>query len=1045
MVRDAPAPHARFRLSSFVAWLVIGGLLAGGPWAAPAWAQQRMVPTLAYSAAFSFFYEGEYEDALSAFRDAARGCIKTPQSRWIDSICYETMVGECYFHMGHLEQALEHYTAALQLCVAFSDWMIYVQFPLGIRPSATRVRIPWGVSSRHARLGSYPEEMPITQGRIDQKEVIQRGGVVQPATSRLIRVEEIVRCTTLAIRRRTQLLGPLAPRDPLFGELVTRLSRRPGPPNHWSEAWIDVQLGLAYSAVGKTAQATPLLKRAMVAAGEFDHPLTSTALLELGRLSMLSGDYAAASGYFEEATYAAVHYPDAGVLEEAFRGGALVHLLANRKGIYPPLAPALAWAKVKDLRQLRASLALSAAENHAVLGQTREAARLLEEARLTIGRRKMGGGRIGARLSFLSALTLFQQKKTADGDAALAAAMRYMQHGSYWLFHIGLADQAYTGGTATARTAMELYSDVLRDPQPTDWAFDPMEAMAVLVTPHPLPIEHWFEVAMQRKEHETALEIADRARRHRFFSSLAFGGRLQSLRWILEGPLEALDQQSQLLRRDLLARYPMYDQLAQQARALHADLKAMPLVAEDRDLFIRQSRELGQLAALSAQQEALLREVAVRREPAGLVFPPLRSTQEIQKSLPPGHALLVFFATRGRLYAFLLNNEKYAYWQISSPAVLFREIVGMLREMGHFQQNHELALKDLSNEQWKKSASQILQLLLKGSQADFSQKFDELVIVPDGVLWYLPFEALEVEVDGELRPLISRFRIRYVPTASLATCQGPARNPVGNTAVVTGRLFPRDDESVAREALAQLARALPGTVALKSPPPAPSAVYGTLFDRLIVLDDLNLAVGGPYGWAPVPAEQGRAGGSLSDWLALPWGGPDEVILPGYHTAAENSLKGISPTTAGNEIFLSVCGLMSAGSRTLLLSRWRTGGQTSFNLVREFARELPHSSPADAWQRSVFLAAGSRVDPEAEPRIKKTATEKLPNANHPFFWAGYMLVDSGTVAQKPEPPAEEPVLKLKKVEQAVPLPKNPEPPDAKQVEPLDADRPAAQRP
>ncbi|MHC4177187.1 MAG: tetratricopeptide repeat protein, partial [Planctomycetota bacterium] len=423
MVHYAFARHGRLRRCALLAAVLLGGLWAGGPWASSA--RGQMVPSFEYHSTFLTFYEGEYRDALDGFRDAGRGAIKTPQSRWIDSICYETMVGECYYHLGHLNQALEHYTAALQLSVAFSDWMIRVGFPATIRPSAARTRIPWGVSTRPSRLGFYPREMPITQGRIDQKEVIQRGGVVQPAIARLIRVDEIVRCTALAIRRRAKLLGPLAPRDPLFGELLTRLSRRPTLPNHWSEAWIDVQLGLAYSAVGKTVQAVTHLNRAVVAAGEFDHPLTSTALLELGHLATIKGDYAEASRYFQEATYAAVHYPDPGVLEEAFRGGALAHLLANREGVFPPLAAALAWAKRKDYRQLRASLALSAAENYAVLGQTREAARLLDQARLTIGRRQMGGGRIGARLSFLAALALFQQKKVADGDAALAAAMRY--------------------------------------------------------------------------------------------------------------------------------------------------------------------------------------------------------------------------------------------------------------------------------------------------------------------------------------------------------------------------------------------------------------------------------------------------------------------------------------------------------------------------------------------------------------------------------------------------------------------------------------------
>ena len=130
---------------------------------------------------------------------------------------------------------------------------------------------------------------------------------------------------------------------------------------------------------------------------------------------------------------------------------------------------------------------------------------------------------------------------------------------------------------------------------------------------------------------------------------------------------------------------------------------------------------------------------------------------------------------------------------------------------------------------------------------------------------------------------------------------------------------------------------------------------------------------------------------------------------------------------GREIFLSVCGLMASGGRTLLLSRWRTGGQTSFDLVREFAQELPHASPTEAWQRSVFLAAGSRLNLEAEPRIKRTATEEPPTANHPFFWAGYLLIDSGTAPKKADPEPVDPALKFNKAAPPPPKPIRPEGP------------------
>ena len=41
--------------------------------------------------------------------------------------------------------------------------------------------------------------------------------------------------------------------------------------------------------------------------------------------------------------------------------------------------------------------------------------------------------------------------------------------------------------------------------------------------------------------------------------------------------------------------------------------------------------------------------------------------------------------------------------------------------------------------------------------------------------------------------------------------------------------------------------------------------------------------------------------------------------------------------------------------------------------------------------------GSRLNLDAEPRLKRAATDETPKADHPFFWAGYMLVDCGTAA------------------------------------------------
>ena len=978
--------------------LFCGVMLSGGPSARPANAQisREGVPSSSYQMTFGLYHDGEYRGALKSYLREGRGAIKTVQSSWIDSICYHAMSGECYYQMGQLPEALEHYTSAIRLYVAFSDWMVRVRFPEAIRPETqinVRRRVTWGQTKRQVQLGDFPRSIPISQGQIDAGKAFRQGGVVEKPVLFSIDVIEIIRCTTLAIRRRTELLGPACRHDPLTGQLLTALTRRPGLPNHWSECWIDLQLGLAEAAAGKEPQAVSTLQRAVLAGGQFDHPMTCIALFELGRLALKQGDFAKAADYFAEATYSAASYGDLGVLEEAFRYGAIVHLMANNKSLFPPLAEAIRWAKTNRYGQLHCSLLLAAAENYAVLGQTKQAAGMLEEAGAVLSRRDMAAGHIGARHSFLTALVLFQQGNIGGGDRAAAAAMDYMRHGSHRLFQIGLVDKLHLDGVVTPRVASDLYADVLRDPTESDWLTDPMESLATLVSPHPVPLEHWFEVAIEHKEHEKAFEIADRARRHRFFSSRPFGGRLESLRWILEGPEQVLNTKDQLHRRDLRVQFPEYEKASQAIREFRATLTKAPIVPEAGEPATLQRKNLAELGALGQRQEAVLRQIAVRREPAGLVFPPLRSTGEIQKALPKGHALLTFFATSRQLYAFLLNSEKYGYWQVGAPTMLNKQVVGLLRDMGHFDPNHEIPLKEIVDAKWRKSAENLLSTILKGSKADFTAQFEQLTIVPDGVLWYVPFEALQVPVNGEPQALGSRFQIRYAATAGLAIPDGRGRKASGTTGVVVGRLFPNDDPAVAKKAFDQLAQALPGAVALPSPLPAPSALYRTLLDRLIVYDDIQLGKSGPYGWEPIQIEHGKPGNTLDDWLSLPWGGPETIILPGFHTAAESALKQPHPN-AGQEVFLSVCGLMASGAETVLLSRWRTGGQTCFDLIREFAQELPHASPSEAWQRATALCIDSHVNLDAEPRIKRTSNDDAPKASHPFFWAGYMLFDPG---------------------------------------------------
>ena len=89
-------PHLQFLCAVAVAVL----------WPRAASAQVDQMPEPGYYAAVNEFYSGQYRDAERAFRRMTRSGVQANQSRWIDSICYNAMLGEVLYHQGRNAEAL---------------------------------------------------------------------------------------------------------------------------------------------------------------------------------------------------------------------------------------------------------------------------------------------------------------------------------------------------------------------------------------------------------------------------------------------------------------------------------------------------------------------------------------------------------------------------------------------------------------------------------------------------------------------------------------------------------------------------------------------------------------------------------------------------------------------------------------------------------------------------------------------------------------------------------------------------------------------------
>jgi len=962
----------------------------------------RSFPSNDYYSALQVFLDGDVVRAARGFDRMSR--MKTLNAEWVDSIARHAMLGECKYQMGDLGGALDQYTAALNIYLANPAWLLGLELPprLAADTRSTRSLPTWGPGARPIRMARMPAHIQSRQGNSAEQNLraLRQGGVVAQPYYVLIDVAEIIRCTALAIRRRAEILGPVAGFDEINSRVITALSARPAPAGHWTQAWISAMLGSAYAGGGDVEQAVGELKRSVLAGG-LDHNLTSTSLLELGKLAFATGKFAQAAIFFQDASLAAgaAAYDDAWqyeVVGEAMRWGLSTHLALGRTGVYGPLGPATVWAHRFGPQTLESSLMLLSAEGLSAGGDYQKASALLDQALRGLRRREIVRGRVGVRIQFVRAQAAVQKGDAASGASALVDVMKFQRSASTRLFQIAVTDRLVASNTVTSRQAVLLYAEVLRDPRAADWMEDPLESLSVLSIPHPAPYQHWIDLVVARKEIDSALRISDQLRRHRFYSTLPLGGRVLNLRWMLEGPVESLPADVVLQRQAFLARHQGYARLSGQAAQLRRALRELqPENAgePERDEKLRQQSELAtQLAQIGRQQEQVLAAVALSREASLPVFPPTTDPTVVQEQLEDGQRALVYVATEQAVYAFMLGGEKYSSWRLEAASQVRAAIPKLLREMGHYDRNQELSAGDLKNDEWKKTSAEILKAVTADAPATAWDEFDELIFIPDGTLWYLPMQALQIEEGDRYVSVIDKVRVRYAPTISLAVPGSVPRVRVGRTALALGRLHPKGEASEATELLDDL-RAEDATIFQIPEKPLPlSSSLITSYDRLLVLRDLTNDTSGPYDWAPLDLDRNRRDGTLHSWMALPWGGPQQLLLPGFHTPAENGLK---RGGTGNDLFLTACGLMASGSRTVMLSRWRDGGHTTHELMREFLRELPHRSAAGAWQRSVRLATAADLDLAREPRLNSTGTDTALKAEHPFFWGGYVLIDTGS--------------------------------------------------
>jgi CHAT domain-containing protein len=243
-------------------------------------------------------------------------------------------------------------------------------------------------------------------------------------------------------------------------------------------------------------------------------------------------------------------------------------------------------------------------------------------------------------------------------------------------------------------------------------------------------------------------------------------------------------------------------------------------------------------------------------------------------------------------------------------------------------------------------------------------KSARLVVIPDGELYQVPFEALQNPEDG--RFVGDEFQLSYAPSATILLGMKPPH------ALEQGRLLAIADPELKAEAEAVAALYDGRVTVMAGPAPVTKKQVASRIDGYGVV---HLSVHGEFNGrqpllsylklAPDDDDDGRL--TAAEMFGLPLDRADLVVL----SACESGMASIGN---GDELIGMTRALLFAGARSFVLSRWKVDAASTA-----------------LWMKTFHAEAQTRPLAEAARRAE-AAVRSNPAFADPHYWAAFMLVE-----------------------------------------------------
>ncbi len=375
---------------------------------------------------------------------------------------------------------------------------------------------------------------------------------------------------------------------------------------------------------------------------------------------------------------------------------------------------------------------------------------------------------------------------------------------------------------------------------------------------------------------------------------------------------------------------------------------------------------------------------------------PIIKAEEITALLPDAaSALLEYVVGNDQTYLFVITKaagKVEAEVQVYTVPIKRKELV---KQTEAFRQ--QLAGRDLG---FRASAGNLYELLLKPAETQLQGKTN-LVIAPDSTLWDLPFQAL---MSGANRFLIEDAAISYAPSLTVMREMTRRRNnPAADTASAT--LLALGNPLVGNETIHRAALTLRDGK-LDPLPDAEQEVKAV--GRLYGLSRSKVYTGAEAREDRVKSEAGTAkilhfathamlnnGSPMYSHLALAEGNAKEDgLLEAWELMQLNLHADLAVLSAcetargrigaGEGMIGFSWAMFIAGVPSIVVSQWKVESAGTRDLMVNFHRAL------------ISPAVAGKAKPTKTEALRQAALKlmKNPETNHPFYWAGFVLVGDG---------------------------------------------------